>query len=118
MQKPTNSYMVTICGENYDIFSNRFEQHEDNLPAIGSFYHNFENAVLSLTKSNIFMQPPHNYVHGIAHDEILMGHRINGTPYPFDLGVDHYGFPHPNPPPLTPDDRKTWSLLQKSVEKQ
>jgi len=118
MQAPPNHYMVTICGETYDIFSNRFEHLEDNLPAIGSFYHNFENAVLSLTKSNIFMLPPHNYIHGTAQDEILMGHRINGTPYPFDLGLDHHGIPWPNPPPLTPDDRKTWSFLQRSVENQ
>ena len=118
MQAPPSSHMVTICGETYDIYSRRFEQLGDNLPAIGSFYKNFEKAVLSLTKSNIFMLHPQNYVHGTAQDEILLCHRINGTPYPYDLGRDQHGYPFQNPPPLAPDDRKTYSYLQKSIASQ
>jgi len=118
MQAPPSHYMVNICGETYDIFSNRFEQTAENLPGIGAFQNNFKNAVLSLTKSNVLMDAPNNYVYGQSHSDIFMGHRVNGTPYPYNLGYDRQGYPLPNPPAPTPDDIKQWAHLLRNVENQ
>jgi hypothetical protein len=110
--------MVTICGETYDILSKRFEHTAENLPSIGAFYNNFKTAVLSLTKSNIMMPPPDNYVYGASAQDKMMQHRMNGTPYPWHLGYDQNGYPYGNPPPPTPEDRKQYGFLQKNMEKQ
>lgn len=118
MQAPPSHYMVNICGEYYDIFSKRFEQTAENLPGIGAFQNNFKNAVLSLTKSNVLMDAPDNYVYGQSHNEILMGYRMNGIPYPYHLGYDQQGHALPNPPVATSDDIKQWAHLLRSVENQ
>ena len=114
----TMSYIVTICGEVYDIISKRFEQEDENLPGIGAFYKNFETAVRSLTKSNVFMPPPRNYVYGQSQADVTLGHRMNGTPYPWYMGNDHRGVPYHNPPFPFPEDAKHWSFLLKNIEKQ
>jgi hypothetical protein len=114
----TTSYMVKICGETYDIIAKRFEQEAENLPGIGAFYKHFENAVRSLTKSNILMPAPRNYVYGQSRSDIMLGHRMNGTPYPWHLGNDQHGNANQNPPPPLPEDGKQWNFLLRGIEKQ
>ena len=81
MQAPPTHYSVTICGETYDIFANRFEQNEENLPGIGSFHANFEEAVTALTKSNVLRPPPENYVYGQnPTDNYLSSHKALPLP--------------------------------------
>lgn len=111
-------FMVDICGESYDICSRRFEQEEENLPGIAAFYRNFEAAVLSLTKSNVLLAPPRNYVYGSSLSDKLLGYRMNSTPYPWDVGYDQNGQPNLNPPLPTPEDSKTWNYLLTSIGKQ
>ena len=114
----TTSYMVKICGETYDIIAKRFEQETENLPGIGAFYKHFETALRSLTKCNILLPHPRNYVYGQSQNDIMLGHRMNGTPYPWNMGNDHQGNKYQNPPPPSPDDGKQWNFLLKAIASQ
>jgi hypothetical protein len=118
MQAPPTNYHVTICGDTYDIYANRFEQTEENLQGIGAFHSNFRDAVAALTKSNVLRAPPENYIYGNNPQERLLEHRIYGNPYPYYLGHDAFGNPFQNPPPATNEDNKQWTHLLRSIETQ
>ena len=118
MTSTLSHFMVKICGESYDIYARRFEQDKENLPGIAAFYRNFLTAVLATTKSNVLHLPPRNYIHGSSLSDKLLGHRMQSTPYPWNLGTDANGLAFPNPPPPTHEDSKTWAFLQEKMDKQ
>ena len=115
---PPTHHIVTIMGESYDIYSRRFEQQADNLPAISTFWSNFKRAVATHTRSNIFSSAQDNIVYGESLHEQMIGWRIQHIPYPYDLGVDQNGYPVPNPPPPTSEDWKAWSFICKEKANQ
>ena len=103
---PPTYHIVTIMGESYDIYTKRFEQYADNLPAISTFWSNFKRAVATHTRSNIFSNLQDNIVHGESLHEQMIGWRIQQIPYPYHLGHDQNGYPLPNPPAPTSEDWK------------